>query len=970
MATVTRKTVTVLFSDIVESTALGEALDPEQMRALTARYFDEMRTIIERHGGVVEKYIGDAVMAVFGIPSLHEDDALRAVRAAVEMHGALAALNDDLGRHISIRTGANTGEVVTGDGPTLVTGDAVNVAARLEQAAEPGAIVIGTSTYTLVRDAVRAEALGELELRGKSQPVGAWRVTEVLPDTLGRARRFDAELVGREDDVTLLKRAYARAVAQESCHLFTVLGAAGVGKSRLARELLEQVSGGAQTLLGRCLAYGEGITFWPLRDMLNAVPDLRAHLDDAEATAVEAAIGTAGAPAIREETFRAVRRLVESLARERPLILAVDDLHWAEPTFLDLIEHIVDNVVEAPVLVLALARPELLEERPHWGGGKVNATTILLEPLDAEQSECLVDNLAGESLPDEVRRSITQVAEGNPLFLEELVAAAMDDPETLGIPGSIQALLAARLERLPARQREVATAAAVVGRFFSDRLVAMLVGADVDGELAELERKHLIRRQRVPFGDGSGYRFRHVLIRDAAYESLAKSRRLELHSNVATTLEQSDDDAIELVGLHLEQAARYAAELGVPDAGLARRAGAALSSAAERAFGRSDMPATRSLAERALQLDPGIPLDVRRALGIAYWNLGEPAAAIDVLREVEGGAEQKGERRALWAARLDRLAFEVVIGAAGHDELVEASHRAIELFEELDDASGLARAWRGLAVVELQRLRYAGAALLAERGRAFAARVNAVHELMRLADVLGTSLLQGPSPIDEAFTRSVRLAAEETSLGGRANVLCSLAVLHALAGRGDEAGAAAGDAAAIFAELGLPLLSSAAAEVHGEVELILGRPEAAEERFRVALAARGDARREEALVARLAASLVAQARESEASESLEQIDDGARGPRFFVVSAAVRLATGDVETAARHSTHAERLLEHTEATLLRIEAAAVAARAHDAAGDGAAAAAASGRAAAHAASKGVSASPAWVSALPAVQTAG
>jgi class 3 adenylate cyclase/tetratricopeptide (TPR) repeat protein len=970
MPALSRKTVTVLFSDVVDWTPLGESLDAEQVRALMSRYFAEMRTVIERHGGSVEKYIGDEIMAVFGIPNVHEDDALRAVRAAHEMREALAALNRELPDQLSIRTGLATGEVVTGGGDTLVTGDTVNVASRLEQAAGTGEIQIAESTRQLVRDAIVAEPAGELALRGKSQPVEAWRLVDVLPDTLGRARRFDAELVGRDDDLALLRRAYARAVTQRSCHLFTVLGAAGVGKSRLVNELLDELRESAHTLVGRCLPYGEGITFWPLRDMLSAVPNLRAHVADAEAAAIEAAIGEPNAPSSREETFRAVRLLVEALARNRPVVLAIDDLHWAEPTFLDLVEHLVDSVVDAPVLLLALGRPELLEDRPHWGGGKINATTILVEPLDAEESERLVENLAAETLDADVRRTITLVAEGNPLFLEELVAAAEEEPGSVGVPGSIQALLAARLERLPADERDVAATAAVVGRFFTGALVSMLAGGPVEDELAALERKHLIRSQRVPFGDGSGFRFRHVLIRDAAYESLSKSRRRELHSLCADALASTGEDTVELIGLHLEHAARYARDLGAPDTALDRRAADALGVAALRAFDRSDMPATRSLAERTLALDGSDRFDVRRALGVARWNLGDPAGAIAVLRELEGDAEGAADLRALWQARLDRLAFEVITGDTERTELVNASHEAIAVFEKLDDAGGLARAWRGLAVVELQRLRYANAALLAELARTFATEVGATHELMRLADFLGTSLVQGPVPIADAFARCVQLAEEETSLVGRANVLCSLALLHALGGRIADARSAVEDAGAIFAELGLPLLASGATEVHGEVELTAGVPERAEELFRQALAARGGFGREQALVARLAAALLAQGKVEEARQTLSLVDVAEPDPRFLLVSAAVALAGGDPQAAVEQSVRAETAFEDTEAVLFQAEAAAVAALAHEAAGNSDEAAAARERAAVIAAAKGTTAMPPWVASLPSVHMPG
>ena len=297
MSKLTRKTVTVLFADVVGSTSLGEARDPEAVRTLMASYFERVSAVIARHGGTVEKYIGDAIMAVFGVPIAHEDDALRAVRAAAEIRVALADLNQELLDPISLRIGLNTGEVVVGEGHTLATGDAVNVAARLEQAATAGEILIGETTHGLVRDAVIAEPIGSLELRGKAEATTAWRVVAVLPDAPGRARRFDTSLVGRQEELAMLQQAYERALARRSCHLFTLLGTAGVGKSRLAGELAASLPGDPAVVIGRCLPYGEGITYWPLRDVVRALGDVRALVGDADAAVVRATVGDGHTPA-------------------------------------------------------------------------------------------------------------------------------------------------------------------------------------------------------------------------------------------------------------------------------------------------------------------------------------------------------------------------------------------------------------------------------------------------------------------------------------------------------------------------------------------------------------------------------------------------------------------------------------------------------------------------------------------------
>jgi class 3 adenylate cyclase len=355
-----RKVVTALFCDVTGSTTLGEQLDPEVFRGVLNRYFGEIRATIERHGGTVEKFIGDAVMAVFGIPRVREDDALRAVRAAAEIRERLPQVAEEVGVALRFRTGVNTGPVLIGEGENLAVGDAVNLAARLEQAAEPGEIVLGEETIRLVRAAVTVEALEPLELKGKSERVAAFRLITVDPAAAGFARHMDVPLVGREPELALLHQAWDRAVRESRCHLLTLLGEAGVGKSRLVSELLSAVADQATVLRGRCLHYGEGITFWPLVEALMPVGEPAAqvlqHL-------------SRGGLAAPEELFWEVRRLLESLAAQRPVVLYLDDLQWAEAMLLDLLDHVADLSRGAPILLLCTARPELLDDRPAWGAG-------------------------------------------------------------------------------------------------------------------------------------------------------------------------------------------------------------------------------------------------------------------------------------------------------------------------------------------------------------------------------------------------------------------------------------------------------------------------------------------------------------------------------------------------------------------------------------------------------------------------
>jgi class 3 adenylate cyclase/tetratricopeptide (TPR) repeat protein len=753
-----RKTVTVLFCDVAGSTARAERLDPEATRAVMARYFDTARAAIERHGGTVEKFIGDAVMAAFGIPQLHEDDALRAVRAAIELRDSV---------ELDVRIGVNTGQVVTGTGDTLVTGDAVNIAARLEQAATPGDVLVGGATYRLVRDAVEAELLPPLEAKGKSEPLTAYRLVAITGD-VARVRRLDAPLVGRARESRMLADAWDRVRSERTCALFTILGPAGVGKSRLARDFVDDAD--ARVVSGRCLSYGEGITYWPAVEIVKQL--LR---DDAvEDPGVAALLGVG--QGTTEEIAFGVRRLMERAAEERPLVAVLEDLHWAEPGFLDLVEHVADWSRDAPILLLCLARPELLEHRSGWGGGKLNSATVRLEPLGPGESDELIDGLLdGNELDAELRSRIRDAGGGNPLFVEEMLAMVREHGPDLSIPLTIQTLLAARIDQLPQFEREALERGAVEGQVFHRGAVQALAPEDpaLATHLVELVRKELVRPAASLLPGDDAFRFRHLLIRDAAYEALSKATRAELHERFSNWIAERGTDLVELdeiLGYHLEQAARYRAELGAPSPDVAVRAATHLAAAGTRAVERSDFHAAANLHERAtslLERDDPLRARLLPPLAEAVYGIGEYARSLAVMEEAIELGQRLGERSSVARARLFSAYVRVHMGQASHSDVL---HELDEIIPDLPpgDHDLLARAhvsrawmlnWLGGAGDAIRE----GMVALDHAGRA------ASPVLEDEATVTVASAMRwGPTPWAE-LERFIdeRLAAGSGRLGGR-----------------------------------------------------------------------------------------------------------------------------------------------------------------------------------------------------------
>jgi predicted ATPase/class 3 adenylate cyclase len=816
------------------STALGERVDAESVQELLRSYFGEMRGVVERHGGTVEKFIGDAVVAGFGLHEAHEDDALRACRAALEMQERIVALNSDLvrrfGASIAVRIGVNTGEVVTGgamNAETFATGDAVNVAARLEQGARPGEVLLGETTYRLVRDAVKVEAREPLAAKGKSEPLTVCRLVSV--ETSGTASRgLGTPLAGRTAELALLEGEFDAAVAERRCRLATVLGEPGVGKSRLIAELVVRVGSRARVVRGACLSYGEGITYWAVGQIVrelagiesgDLVAEARARIeacvagiaDGAEVAArIEQLLALGEGSASAEEMTWAIRRFLAAEARERPLVVLVDDIHWAEPAFHELLAGLPATLGEMPLLVVCAARPELLEGQPGWD------VTVQLEPLDQQDVDTLVESLLGDA-PAGVRERLARASAGNPLFAEELVGMLIDegllrrdgeswkvegDLEQIALPVSLSALLGARLDRLDRASRDALERGAVEGELFHGSAVIELSDPasrpSVPAQLEALTHKNLIRLAAATLAGPTAFRFKHILFRDAAYRATAKKLRATLHAQYATWLESVAGGRVaevdEILGYHLEQAYRYHTELAPLDddtRALGERAAGHLSVASRRAGVRGDYRAAAKLLERALAL--GIADPSRRAHGqfeLAGFlgGVGRGAEMGALVAGSLAAAIRLGDRGLAARARVKRAASTVFTGDPDPEELRRVAEEAIDTLTELGDQRGLAEAYQfyGQSFVREGRM----TKTLAAYERALAAAKTSGNQSTCRSVISSTAyvLAHGPTPVEEATSRCeemIRANAFDRVL--EATVTRCLAALVAMAGLAGEA---------------------------------------------------------------------------------------------------------------------------------------------------------------------------------------
>ena len=984
-----RKTVTVLFVDLVGSTAFQEGVDPEAARGAMTRYYDMVQRVIDGHEGTVAKFQGDGALAVFGVPEVAEDDAARAVAAGVDLQHAFADIReyvaDRYGVEVGLRVGINTGEVVIAAEDADLVGDVLNTAARLEAACTPGRVMVGEDTWRLTRSTVAYEVLGEISVKGKAEPIATFQVIE--HSQLDAAEDEAATpFVGREAELATLHEAYTAAIGTASARLVSVIGAPGVGKTRLAAELTASLDE-ARAFDLRCERAGTS-TFAPIADLVRSVADIGADQSgsEAEASVADWLGGAADADRLRpllssfvggtdtfstEELFFGARRLVELIAAERPAILVVDDIQWAEPLLLDLLEHLVEWVTEAPVLVVGLARPELREIRPSLAepGRRVHSV-VSLEGLDAQATAELAARLVGaDRLPADLLARLPESTEGNPLFVRELMQMLVDDgviargpsgwaltidAEAVDVPPTIQSLLSTRVERMPADERRLIELAAVVGPDFARGAVASITDgwspSRIDDVMRRLQRKELFEPTGSYWGNEPIYRFHHVLIRDAAYRRLLKGSRAELHLLVGEWTEQT---ASALTGEHevsiahhFEQAYVYRRELGLDDettAAAGSKAAELLTVAAGRALARDDLPAAGTLALRAIDCladdAPELPSLLLMA-NEALLSSGDVTRATPALDLLETYRDE--ERLRQWAVCF-RGQLTVLADPAGLDVAAAQLDSAAESLGQLDDHAGVAKARqiRALALAALGRV----GDCEAELDRALTAARKA-DDRRRVTAVLGAApvaALWGPSPVPRAGGRCldvIRLLRITTgSPAVEATSIRCQAVLEALRGRFDTARTMLGTARQTAEEVGLRQDLNQTEYYAGLVELFAADPVAAEPHLRQAYEGLGrlgigaDAGQ---AAAHLARSLLLQGRIDEAEELADTSDAlagqntqtaiAARSVRAEVLSArgrhdeAVPLAEEAVAIAAG----TDILVDHAQAlaALARVNAAA------------------------------------------------
>lgn len=966
-----RKLVTVLFADVVGSTDLGERHDPEHYRRVLAAYFDRVRAIVVRHGGTVEKFIGDAVMAVFGLPTVHEDDALRAVRAADEIRRDVAAMASAAAEGdvaLRWRIGVNTGEVSAGGrgDHTFATGDAINLAARLEQAAGPGQVVIGRSTHDLVRDAVTATRLPDLDVRGKAFPVIAYRLDGVAASAAGRARRLDQPFVGRTEELALLAWVRRRALATPAIQLVTIHGTAGVGKTRLAHAALSDSD--VPVLWGRCLPYGDGVTYWPVAEALSAAADVGPGDDVAAITAGLARLaggraspGTVGAVAaglgLTDEAVArdgdvtdVLRSYLLAVAGDDGLVVVVDDVHHAEPPLLDLLESL-SRARPAPLLVVAIARPELLESRPGWAGGTPNSIALSLEPLGVEDTAAMLGARLPGAIEPVLRDRLVGAAAGNPLFLEELVTVLLErdelrrdadgrwsvaDPAApLVLPTSVHTVLAARVDSLAASDRTLLGRLSICGERFEvasvHALVPELTRDDVVDRLEVLVDRELLR----PAGDA--YVFRHQFVRDAVYAGLPRRVRAELHERYAGWLDAqaTSPQRDEFVAHHLGRAVAEREELDPRDPTLgALRVDAShrMETAGRRALARGAMSAAARLLGRAIAVASGdrdVDARVLAEHGRALAETGDFAAADRELARAVDAAAATGDRALVHHTRLTALWVRSNLDLAGWcTEAWTASAEAIDAFQAIGDEGGLGRAWGLRAEVHYLQAAYKDAEEAMHRAEAHARAAGDATEERESAVAAASTLVPGATPTDaglltcDALDR--RFAGDATV---EARVLLVRAPLLAMRGDGDGARAALTGAVERFEELGQGYWLASASATEGYVESLVGGREAAEIAWRRALETferMGDRAQAATVAATLAVALPDDRADDVAELTLyarrhAHPDDLDARVRSLLADAHLAVSRGEPGTALRAVDDAVGVAEPSDALVLRAD---------------------------------------------------
>jgi predicted ATPase/class 3 adenylate cyclase len=867
-----RKVVTVLFCDLVGFTSRTERLDPEDVSALLSRYHLRLRAELERYGGTVEKFIGDAVMAIFGAPVAHEDDPERAVRAALAIRDWIAELGEDLHVHIGVATGealVHLGAQPSEGEPTVV-GDVVNTASRLQQAAPPGAVVVGKTTYRITQGKIEYEELDPAEVKGKSKAVPIWLAKDAVAWNGPRVDRPAAPFVGRDDDLALLQQTYARVLRESSAQLVTIVGEPGIGKTRLLRELQPLVEDEARWHQGRCLAYGEGITYWALGEIVKAYAGIL-ESDPAEEAAAKlrraveriaeerdrAWLQTRLAPLVgtgeeqpleQEEAFAAWRTFLEAVAAQAPLVLIVEDIHWAEPALLEFIEHLVERATGVPLLVLCTARPELFEGQPGWSGGKRNSTTLSLSPLSEQDTMRLVGSLLDEAaLPTDTEASLLERADGNPLFAEEFARMLREVPAAeIAVPDTVQATIAARLDALAPDRKALLHDAAVVGKVFWAGSLASIGHVSKEAVLEglhELVRRELVRRsRRSTVADDVEYSFWHLLVRDVAYAQLSRAARARKHQVAADWIEHVAGERAheEIIGYHLEQAFGYRVELGPVgehERDLATRAAALLRKAGRRALVRGDTRGATSLLERASALLPAGDrdrLELVLPLSQCLWEAGDYERCEALLAEALDEAAQLGDERLELHLRAQHSRLRVAWAPEGFlQEAAAIATRALQVFEECGDELGQARAW-ALTAKRLHMLGHAeGVEEAWERAVDHAKRAEDRAMVREALSWLAATLYWGSTPAEEAISRLEQILSEvEGDRELEARIKRPLSGLHGMRGRFGEARRLLSEARATYEDLGMRRAVASAGFFSGPIEMWAGNLEAAESALR------------------------------------------------------------------------------------------------------------------------------------------
>ena len=937
-----RKVVTVLFADVAGSTRLASTVDAETLRSVMGRFFAAMRAVAERHGGTLEKFSGDDVMVVFGVPTVYEDHAVRAVRAGAEMRDALAELNRELERdhgvRLEVRIGVNTGEVIAGDPdePPFVTGEAVNVGKRLQEAAAPGDVLLAPATVSLARGSVESEQVGTLELRGRPEPLPTHRLVGLVEEQFQPPAEL-GPLVGRRRELRRLRAAYTRVRGKRLVKLAVVVAEPGLGKTRLVRELVNGIDD-AQILIGRCVSYGEGATYLPLVEVLRqatrerSLDELLEGVDEAErvASVLRVLSGELDEPIAAGEASRAFQRFVSALARETPVVLILDDVHWAAPELLSLVEHVVAQTHGVAVLVIAIARPELIRNQPEWAKHADGPEGVRLEPLADEDTRALVASRGGTHLEPPVVARLVETAEGNPLFAEQLLLLVGErGPDALGsLPPTVEALIASRLDGLGRRERAALERAAVIGRDFRELELIALSPPDeaaiVARTLSSLAHDGFVRRRRVAATDDT-FAFQHVLIRDAAYAGIPKARRAELHEQLGDWLTEEGAATDEIVGFHLETAYRTLQQLGpVGRRGrqLAGEASELLGRAGMRAFRRTDLSATSTLLERAIALhaDDDRTRELLVELGIARGLAGSTADAEALVREALERAQRAGDRRMELRATMELEGLELNRHGRPSD-LLEIATNAVPDFETFRDHRALGRAWVHIGWVR-------GAYFCDNAGWEEAAERALVHyrasgwPTTRCAGDLGAALYFGPRHVDEALPRVSALLDDSIGPGGEANVFATLARLEAQRGNVDLARQLIARASAVYDSLGSTLSSLMAMTQAGEIELIGGDFESAARLYRKGCTELDDLGFHSHLsteASMLADALCSLGADEEAEEWAERArshageGDVSAGFSWRSALARIRARQGLFEEAESLAREARRLVETTDA---------------------------------------------------------